>query len=104
MTNIVKAKSLKDYNASVLPRLQELCEPLNIFDISNFSYAKLTKDQKFFRVGNHQKYTELFLSRVCMTTQIFIGNYVTLMPFLKKKDFIFLMESSGTCTANANDY
>jgi len=63
MTNMTKAKSLKEYNESILPRLQELCEPLNMFDISNFSYAKLTKDQKFFRIGNHETYTDFFFEQ-----------------------------------------
>ena len=61
MTNIDKAKSLKEYNASVLPHLQTICEPLKIFGISNFSYAKITKDQSFFRIGTHEEYNKLFL-------------------------------------------
>jgi DNA-binding CsgD family transcriptional regulator len=64
MTNATKAKSLKEYNESILTRLQELCEPLNTFDISNFSYAKLTKEQKFFRIGNHERYTNFFFEQV----------------------------------------
>ena len=55
-----KAKSLKEYNESIMPRLQELCEPLKIFGISNFAYGKFTKDQRFFRIGTHEKYMELF--------------------------------------------
>ena len=60
MTNTIKAKSLKEYNEAVLPRLQDICEPLKIFDISNFAYAKIMRDQKFFRIGTHERYTELF--------------------------------------------
>jgi len=60
MTDNSKAKSLKEYNQSILPRLQDICEPLRLFDISNFSYAKITRDQKFFRVGTHEGYTDLF--------------------------------------------
>ena len=63
MTNTTKAKSLKEYNESILSRLQELCQPLNMFEISNFSYAKLTKDQKFFRIGNHPRYTDFFFEQ-----------------------------------------
>ena len=63
MPDITKPKSLKEYNTSVLPRLQELCEPLKLFDISNFAYGKITKDQKFFRVGTHERYTELFFKQ-----------------------------------------
>ncbi|OJW51067.1 MAG: hypothetical protein BGO67_12100 [Alphaproteobacteria bacterium 41-28] len=55
-----KVKLLKEYNQSILPRLQDICEPLKIFDISNFAYGKITKDQKFFRIGTHEGYTELF--------------------------------------------
>ena len=60
MADNSKVKSLKEYNQSILPRLQDICEPLKIFDISNFAYGKITKDQKFFRVGTHEGYTELF--------------------------------------------
>src|ERR1700722_2307501 len=60
MTDNTKAKSLLEYNKAILPQLHDLCEPLKIFNISNFAYAKITKDQKFFRIGTHEKYTELF--------------------------------------------
>ena len=60
MVDNSKVKSLKEYNASILPQLQDICEPLKLFDISNFAYGKITRDQKFFRVGTHEDYTELF--------------------------------------------
>jgi len=60
VTSTTKAKSLKEYNAAVLPRLQDICEPLKIFDISNFGYGKIMKAQKLFRIGTHEGYTELF--------------------------------------------
>lgn len=60
MADHTNAKSLKEYNEAIMPRLQELCEPLKILGISNFAYAKFTKDQRFFRIGTHEKYTELF--------------------------------------------
>ena len=67
MTDHTKVRSLMEYNEAVLPRLQELCEPLKIFGISNFTYGKITKDQKFFRISTHEEYTELFLNTIFIT-------------------------------------
>lgn len=60
MSDNAKVKSLIEYNEAIMPRLQELCEPLKLFGISSFAYGKITKNQKFFRVGTHEKYTEVF--------------------------------------------
>lgn len=60
MLPIDKGKPLRDYNALILPRFNEICEPLNLLGISNFVYMKITKDRKYFRIGTHEKYTDLF--------------------------------------------
>ncbi len=60
MMPIDKAKPLRDYNAIIISRFNEICEPLNILGISNFAYMKITKDKRYFRIGNHEKYTDLF--------------------------------------------
>jgi DNA-binding CsgD family transcriptional regulator len=91
MTDNTKAKSLKDYNEAVLPRLQELCEPLKIFNISNFSYAKLRKDQKFFRIGNHQKYTELFFEQRLYNHQDFYRELRHSDAFSEEKKTLFFL-------------
>ncbi|MBY0293061.1 MAG: LuxR C-terminal-related transcriptional regulator, partial [Alphaproteobacteria bacterium] len=53
----------KEYNTAILPQLQTICEPLKVFGISSFAYAKITKDQSFFRIGTHEEYTQLFFER-----------------------------------------
>lgn len=60
MTTIDKAKPLRDYNAIILTQLNEICEPLHLLGISNFAYGKITKDRRYFRIGNHERYTDLF--------------------------------------------
>ena len=85
MTDNTKAKSLKDYNESILPQLQDICEPLKIFDISNFAYGKITKDQKFLRVGTHEGYSELFLNMNFIIELMVIEDFSIPSPFQKKK-------------------
>lgn len=60
MVHIDKAKPLRDYNAIIMSRFNEICEPLNILGISNFAYMKITKDKRYFRIGTHEEYTDLF--------------------------------------------
>ncbi len=91
MTDNTKAKSLKDYNASILPRLQELCEPLKIFDISNFAYAKITKDQKLFRIGTHERYTELFFQHDLYNRINAYMNLIHCTSFSEEKRTLFFL-------------
>jgi hypothetical protein len=59
MVNFDKAKAMLDYNGSMQRRLRELGKPLKLFGISNLSYVKITRDQKYFKIGNHDGYTNL---------------------------------------------
>lgn len=60
MNRFDQAKALLDYDRAVQSKLAEICEPLKLLGVSNFSYAKITKDKKLFRIANHQGYTDLF--------------------------------------------
>ncbi len=60
MNEFDKAKLMLNYNQSIQSQLDEVLAPLKILGISNFAYAKITKDQKYFRIGNHDAYTDLF--------------------------------------------
>ncbi|MBW8310313.1 MAG: LuxR C-terminal-related transcriptional regulator [Candidatus Paracaedibacteraceae bacterium] len=60
MNEFNKAKLMLNYNQSIQSRLDEILDPLKIFSITNFAYGKITKDQKYFRIGNHGAYTDLF--------------------------------------------
>jgi len=60
MSTFEKAKASLEYNLAIQPKLAEILEPLQLLGISNFSYGRITKDQKFFRIGNHEDYTNLF--------------------------------------------
>lgn len=60
MIDYNKTKALLDYDRSVQSKLEEICAPLKLLGISNFSYAKITKDKKFLRMGTYAPYTDLF--------------------------------------------
>lgn len=82
-----QAKSMLDYNISILPRLQKLCAPLNIIGISNFAYGKITKDQKFFRIGTHERYTDLFFEKDTYNQNHAYRGLVTHETFGKNPEF-----------------
>ena len=90
-----KAKSLKEYNESIMPRLQELCEPLKIFGISNFTYGKITKDQKFFRVCSHEKYNELFFKQNIYNQINAYMDHLKCNTFSEEKTLFFLWDHTG---------
>ena len=89
MTDISKVKSLKEYNAAILPQLQTICEPLKTFGISNFAYAKITKEQSFFRIGTYESYTNLFLNVASLLMLIFTVDFFTLTLFLVRQKHSF---------------
>ena len=60
MGQIDKAKGLLDFNTAIQPQLTNILEPLKLLGISNFAYGKITREQKYFRIGNHAAYTDLF--------------------------------------------
>jgi LuxR family quorum-sensing system transcriptional regulator SolR len=65
MAEFDQAKALFDYNWSIQPRLNELCEPLKLFGITNFAYVQITRDNRCFRIGNHSEYTKIFFETEC---------------------------------------
>lgn len=60
MIKFDEAKALYDYDRAIQPKMAVLCEPLKLLGISNFSYARVTKEQKLLRIGNYTPYTDLF--------------------------------------------
>lgn len=64
MKNSERFKGLYDYDQSIQPRLNEILEPLKIFNLRNFGYGKITKDGRFFRIGNNTAYTEIYFREV----------------------------------------
>lgn len=60
MIDFNKVKALLDYDRSVQARLDEICAPLKLLGISNFSYTKITKDQKLLRLSTYAPYTDLW--------------------------------------------
>lgn len=63
MNEFDKVKLMLNYNQSIQSQLNEILAPLRILGISNFAYAKITQDQKYFRIGNHDAYTDLFFKK-----------------------------------------
>lgn len=96
MADNTQAKSLKEYNESIMPRLQELCEPLKIFGISNFTYGKVTKDQRFFRLSTHEKYNELFYKKSLYNQAHAYMDHLQCNTFSEeKKTLFFLWDYTG---------
>ncbi len=60
MIDFNKAKALLDYDRSVQSKLDEICAPLKLLGISNFSYAKVTKEKQLLRMGTYAPYTDLY--------------------------------------------
>jgi len=60
MDKLFQIKSMLEYEKSIQLRLAEVCSPLGLLGISYFSYAKLCKDQQFFRIGNNGAYNKLY--------------------------------------------
>ncbi len=60
MRNINNLKYLEEYNKTILPRLEELIEPLKSLGILYFDYMKIVDNEKCFRVGTHKGFNEKF--------------------------------------------
>jgi DNA-binding CsgD family transcriptional regulator len=62
MDNTDNHKYLEEYNKVILPRLDELIEPLRVLGVSYFTYVKIIENKKCFYIGNHQEFNDKFFS------------------------------------------
>lgn len=96
MVEFDRTKALFNYDAAIQPQLATLCEPLKLLGVSNFSYAKITKDQKYFRIGNFAPYTDL-LFRLELHKHPFahrgFANFQTFQQEKQTKIFLWNMDN-----------
>lgn len=64
MKNTAKFKGLYEYQQAVQSQLDTILEPLKLFNLNNFGYGKITRDGKFFRLGNNPTYTDIYFREV----------------------------------------
>jgi hypothetical protein len=60
MSETENIKFLRSYNKTIMPRLDELLEPLKILGIEHFDYMKIIDNKKCFGIGNHSELNEKF--------------------------------------------